>query len=472
MTSSTATTSGSSGIPKGVEIAHGALSRYLAATEASYIVRPGDRFLEFASLSFDSSLEEMLNPLCAGATVVIRTDEMLDSPAIFADRCRSLRLTHLSLPTAFWHELVAADWPEDLDLGPDLRVLLVGGEAMSSDAFRRWKRVTRPGIDLINGYGPTEVTIAATYVVLSRDEERDAGIPIGCPFPGYTVFVRDARGEPLPIGAAGELWVGGPNLALGYLGDPQLTASRFVTDVATGGTGARFYRTGDRVRWRGDGRLAFLGRTDLQLKVRGYRIEPADIERVLQEVAGVRQVAVIAQRGPGGDRLVAFVVPEGVAAVEMKVLTDAATRELPAYMVPSQFVMLARLPISSTGKVDRAALAALVPGQAVMAGGTITTPTEQAVVRIWESQFGISGIGADDSFFALGGHSLLAMRMVDRLRVELSIDVTIRTILMHPTVASLARELDRIGEAAGPESTAEPIPRAPRVPRPAPRDGL
>ena len=460
-------TSGSTGNPKAVAVGHGALATFVHAAVEYYSVGRGDRFLQFASLTFDVSLKEVFVPLAAGGTIVVRPERMMDSPVAFAEECRALRLSHMSIGTAFWHEIISADWPTGLDLGPELRLLDIGGEATNPAAVRRWHAVAPPHIRLTNGYGPTEATVFATSAELIPGEEYAGEVPIGRPLAGVTVHVRDSHGHPVPIGAPGELWIGGANLALGYLNEPELTATRFRTDDAHALPGERLYHTGDRVRWRGDGQLAYVGRIDRQMKVRGYRIEPAEIERVLCGVPGVRQAAVIIHPG-AGDRLVGFVVPEGLTVPASGAIRDAASLELPVYMVPSQIVALDRLPRSSTGKVDRRALASLVPATAESAGGHLATANERLVARIWESLLGITGIGRDDRFLDLGGHSLIAMRVASRLHTELGVRVSLRTALTHPTVASLARELDRLALEAPQGDPAPSISRAPRTLRPAP----
>jgi amino acid adenylation domain-containing protein len=459
-------TSGSTGAPKGVAVGHGALASFVHAAAEYYSVGRGDRFLQFASLTFDVSLKEIFVPLAAGGTIVVRSEHMTDSAVAFAEECRALRLSHICVGTAFWHEIVAAEWPTGLDLGPGVRFVDIGGEATNPAAVRRWHAVAPPHIRLTNGYGPTETTIFSTSAELIRGEEYPSDVPIGRPIAGATVHVRDSHRHPVPIGAPGELWIGGANLALGYLNEPALTAARFRTDDAHTRPGERLYRTGDRVRWRDDGQLAYLGRIDRQMKLRGYRIEPAEIERVLCGVPGIRQAAVIIH--PVGDRLVGVVVPEGKTVPSSRAIRDAASLELPAYMVPGQIVTVDRLPLASTGKVDRAVLASLVPATAESAGGHLATANEQLVARIWESVLGITGIGRDDRFLDLGGHSLLAMRVASRLQTELGVSVSLRTALTHPTVASLAGELDRLAREGPPRDPAPTIPRAPRTPRPAP----
>ena len=435
-------TSGSTGAPKGVIIPHGALAQYAPGSAGVLDVRPGDRMLHFHELTFDTSIEEIFVPLCAGAAIVVRPESMIDTPTIFAEQARSLHLSHIVLPTAFWNEIITANWPGGMDLG-GVRVLAIGGEAASPDGVERFFSVAATGLRLFNGYGPTEATVAAAWAELLRGEQYAGEVPIGRPYPGATLRVVDGRGQPVPIGAPGELWIGGGSLAVGYLNAPELTAERFVNDPIAPMTGRRFYRTGDRVRWLNDRRLGYLGREDMQLKVRGFRIEPAEVEQALRGIQGVRQ-AVVILHPTGRDRLVAFVVPEGDLTLDPQAIRNAAALVLPHYMVPAEIVQLTRLPLGSTGKLDRSALVAMVPAAAEPIGGRLSTATERVVARIWEELLGVSGVGSDDRFLDLGGHSILAMRVANRVREELGIDLTIRTLLDHSTVATLAGELDRL----------------------------
>ena len=433
-------TSGSTGDPKGVVIPHQGLARYAMSSAERYAMRPGDRMLHCAALTFDLSIEEIFAPLCLGATVVVGPEAMKESPEIFAEQCRSLRLTHLSLPTAFWSEVVSADWPLGLDLGA-VRVIAVIGEAMAPDSVQRFFAVAKPGTRLFNCYGPTEATVAATSAELKPGDEYPGEVPIGRPYPGVTVWVLDPQRRPVPIGTPGELWIGGGNLALRYLGAPELTEERFPSNLSVTMPGERRYRTGDRVRWRDDGQLGFLGRTDLQMKTRGYRIEPADVERGLRKAPGVSQAAVILH--PADDRLVAFVVSDRESPLDLRAVRESAEGELPHYMVPGEVIQIQRLPLGSTGKLDRRALAALVPTARSPGVAAQRTPTEQIVTRIWQEVLRVTGIGVHDHFLELGGHSLHAMRVANRLRAELGISLSLRTLLEHQTVATLARELDR-----------------------------
>ena len=322
----------------------------------------------------------------------------------------------------------------------------IGGEAAPPDSVRRSNLAIPRPFRLFNCYGPTEATINSTWAELGAGEEESEVVPIGRPLPGVTAYVLDEYHEPVPIGVPGELWIGGGNLATGYLSAPELTAARFVPDSFSAMPGARLYRTGDTVRWLADGQLTFLGRKDFQVKIRGHRVELQEIERVLWGIRGVRQAAVIVHEG---DRLIGFVAAEDPHRVSAAAIRKAVGLELPSYMVPDQIVVLNRLPAGATGKMDRRQLRGMIP-TAATGGGALATKTEAMVARIWEAVLGVTGVGRDDRFLDLGGHSILAMRVANRLHVELGISVTIRTLLGHPTVAALAGELDRMAPPAAP----------------------
>ncbi|MCY1015548.1 non-ribosomal peptide synthetase [Pyxidicoccus sp. MSG2] len=441
-------TSGSTGRPKGVLLAHGGLSQVLGAVVEAHGVGPGHRVLQFASAGFDASVCEVLSTLAAGATLHLAPREaLLPGPRLHA-LLREEAITTVTLVPSVLAQLE----PEGLDA---LETLISAGEALPPELARRWK----PGRRLLNAYGPTEATICAT-VDTAVDVERPS---IGGPLPGVSVSVLDAAGQPVPAGEPGELYVGGVGLARGYLGRPDLTAERFVSDAFSAEPGARLYRTGDRVRALPDGRLEFLGRFDSQVKVRGVRIELGEVEAVLSQLAGVRQAVVVPREdAPGDRRLVAYVVPDGgpvdEAALSAEHLRARLRERLPEPMVPSAFVVLEALPLTAHGKLDRAALP--VPGAARDATAP-RTPTEARLLRLWSELFSHAQPGIHDDFFLLGGHSLLAGRLLARLRETESVDLPLSAVFEHPTVARLAHFLDTRTERA-PGFAPPPLTRVPR----------
>ena len=347
-------TSGSTGKPKGVEIEHGSLTNHVWATVKQFGLLPGDRLLQFSALTFDASVQEIFATLGAGATLVLRSEEMIASVATFLARCRDWSLTVLSLPTAYWHEVVATASEEGLSLPGPLRLVGVGGEAALPERFVQWQALAGRRVRLVNGYGPTEATITAT-----RWEPDPAAqsplpvppiLPIGRPIANTRVYVLDAGRQPVPVGVVGELYIGGVCVARGYRNRPDLTAERFIPDPFGGGR-QTLYRTGDRVRWRSDGLLEYLGRSDGQVKLRGFRVELGEVEAALRGIEGVRQAVVRAREDVTGEtRLVAYVVPDRVRGRSTGDLRDLLKETLPAYMVPSHFVWLDDLPLNAHGK--------------------------------------------------------------------------------------------------------------------------
>ena len=442
-------TSGSSGNPKGVVVPHRSVTNYVLAFGRQFGLAPGDRFLQFASPSFDQSVEEIFAPLLHGATLVLRSDAMIATVEDFVASCERLRITVLELPTAYWNEL-ALGLAGGAVLPACVRLVAFGGETAAGATLARWRRAAPRGVRLLNGYGPTEATVGATNHEPGDAEPGD--IPIGRPIANVQVYVLDERMRLAPQGVVGELCIGGDGVARGYLGCPAATAERYVPDPFGPG---RLYRTGDAVRWRPHGELEFMGRLDNQVKVRGFRIDPAEIENVLCRQPGVRDAAVAPHEAqPGDRRLVAYVVLE--PGTSTAALAAALRAALPEYMVPGRFVTLDRLPLSPAGKVDRRALAP--PAAAPSAVGTApATPAEIALAAIWRDVLKLDRVALEDNFFALGGHSLLATRVASRIRKVFGIEPELRLLFVAPTLGELAA---RLAGGARPEGAAlEALPR-------------
>ncbi|QMU76780.1 amino acid adenylation domain-containing protein [Streptacidiphilus sp. PB12-B1b] len=445
-------TSGSTGTPKGVAVTHRGIGGFTEAAIERYAVRPGDRVLQFSSPSFDASVLELFISVLSGATLVVPPDGpwLGDELAAVLDRHR---ITHTLIPPA-----ALATLPAPAQGGArHLRTLIVGAEACPAALVDRWA----PGRRMINSYGPTEATIVATW---TGPLSAGAGTPtIGGALPHTRVYVLDAAMGQLPPGADGELYIGGDGVARGYLGRPGLTAARFVADPF-GPPGARLYRTGDRARRTADGELEFLGRLDRQVKVRGFRIEPGEIEAALRRHADVAEaVVVVREDEPGRERLVGYVTPADPGhSPDPAGLRAAVAAALPAHMVPSAVVVLEALPLTAQHKIDRRALPA--PARPAASGSLAPrTPQEQALADIWAQVLGADAVGATDDFFDLGGDSILAARTLARVRDELGVRLTLRDVFTARTVAALAPLLGDRHAAAPPD----PIPPAPRdVPLP------
>ncbi|WP_340556903.1 amino acid adenylation domain-containing protein [Streptomyces sp. GSL17-111] len=444
-------TSGSTGRPKGVVVEHRAVAAFVRHTVPAYGLVPHDRVLAAASLTFDASVLELLVTLAAGATVVLADDdERIDTEALQRLLARHrVTVAHLA-PTT-----LRALRPEEL---PDLRLVTAGGDTLAGDLVHR---CAAAGIPLHNAYGPTETTVEVTRKVCLPGQAGEAP-PIGRPVPGTRTYVLDRALRLLPAGVVGELYVAGAALARGYLGRPGQTAARFVADPF-GPPGARMYRTGDLARWTPEGDLLFVGRADSQVKVRGVRIEPGEVQAALARCDGVGQALVRVCDDDRGDRyLAAYVVPSPGATVDPAAVRRQAAEFLPAHLVPAAVVPLESLPVTAEGKVDvRAELPE--PSFAPAGGGrSPATPVEERLCAVFADVLGLSHVGVDDSFFALGGHSLAATRLLNRIRAVLGRELGIRAVYEAPTVAELAKRLDGTGQARVEPAT--PAVRPDRIP--------
>ncbi|MCK7622569.1 non-ribosomal peptide synthase/polyketide synthase [Streptomyces sp. RS10V-4] len=441
-------TSGSTGTPKGVVVPHTGLGAFAAAAAAHYAAGPGDRVLQFSSPGFDAAVLELCISLLSGATLVVPPDGPWlgdELAAVLADH----RISHALIPPA-----ALATVPADGDRLPGLRTLVVGAEACPAELADRWA----PGRRMINSYGPTEATVVASW---TGPLAAGGGTPpIGRPLPHTRIRILDATLRPVPDGTAGELYVGGPGVARGYLGRPGLTAARFVADPA-GPPGTRLYRTGDLVRRGAGGDLEFLGRADRQVKLRGFRIEPGEVEAALAGLPEVADAVVLLREDePGHRRLVGYVTPADPARPPRPgPLRAALARALPAHLVPSAVVVLDAFPLTAHHKTDRDALPAPGPDRAPGPGRRAPrTPAERTLAAIWSEVLGVPEPGTDDDFFDLGGDSVLAARVLARIRAALGVRLTLREVFGARTLAALAALLGEPAPAAPPA----PIPRAPR----------
>ncbi|MFE9851466.1 amino acid adenylation domain-containing protein [Streptomyces sp. NPDC005576] len=442
-------TSGSTGTPKGVLVPHHALAQRVRWMREGYGITHTDRVLHCASLSFDTSAEELFPALAAGATLVVA-----EAGAALPDQLGhafTADVTVMDLPTPYWHQLVgdldAVAWPDSL------RLMILGADQVRSTAVGAWRARFGDRVRLVNSYGPTETTIIATTADLAAADSLTRP-PIGAPIGGVHVTVCDAQGGLVPPGTPGELLIAGAGVSYGYTGRPGATARVFVPDPE-GPPGSRRYRTGDLVRHRYDGALEFLGRLDGQVKVRGYRVEPGEVENALMRQPGVAEAVVVAR----GDALVGYVVPAaptegphapgagsgepGREVLDPSALRAALAASLPAHLVPNAVLVLERLPLTPNGKLDRAALPA--PDQRPALREAYVAPrteAEELVADIWREVLGIDRVGAMDDFFDLGGHSLLATRVIARIRATAELTVPLRTLFTHRTAAAFAEAVE------------------------------
>ncbi|MEJ2852611.1 MULTISPECIES: amino acid adenylation domain-containing protein [unclassified Saccharothrix] len=422
-------TSGSTGRPKGVAVPHRGVVRLVSQPNFGRF-GPGQTFLHLSATAFDLTTLEVWGALLTGGRVVAAPEGPPD-PAVLGALVREHGVSVLWLTAGLFHQVVAHA-PEVLE---PVAQLLAGGDVLAPDAVRS-ALVARGGKPVVNGYGPTENTTFTTCAVLTDPRQVGATVPIGTPVQRSTVYVLDERMRPVPVGVPGELYTGGAGLARGYWANPALTAEKFVPDPF-GVPGGRLYRTGDLARWRPDGVLEFLGRADQQVKVRGFLVEPAEVEGVLRECAGVAEAVVL----PTGDGEARHLVAYVTGAVDVPAMRRHVESRLPAYLCPAHYVVLDELPLNRSGKVDRAALRAVsLPGKR---SGTPPTPgTQQRLASLWQALLGGPEVHAEDDFFAVGGNSLLAVRLAFRVREEFGVDVPVAELHRARTLAACAAVVD------------------------------
>ncbi|HEV2736531.1 MAG TPA: amino acid adenylation domain-containing protein, partial [Longimicrobiaceae bacterium] len=451
-------TSGSTGRPKGVMVAHRSVVNVLAWMQDAWPLEAGDAVLQKTPYSFDASLRELIPPLLVGARLVMARPGGHRDPGYLLETIRRERISTLHFVPSMLRALV-----QDPDIRgcTSLKRVVCGGEPLPRDLARRF-HAELPHARLHNVYGPTEAAVDVTEWSCEPEAGESGAIPIGRPQANTRIYVLDRDGGPVPAGVAGELYIGGVQLARGYWKRAALTAERFVPDPFGGGAGARLYRTGDLGRWRADGTIDFLGRGDAQVKVRGYRVEPGEIEARLLEHAAVREAVVVAREDtPGDTRLVAYHV--GGTGVEADALRAHLRERLPEHMVPAAYVALDALPRTPSGKLDRGALPA--PGGAAYARRGYeapATPTEAALAEIWSGVLGVERVGRRDDFFELGGHSLLAVRVISRVRQAMGTEVELGALFERAVLADFARGLEEAARAELPPI--EPADRSAPLP--------
>jgi amino acid adenylation domain-containing protein len=440
-------TSGSTGQPKGAMNEHRGVVNRLVWGQGAYGLTADDRVLQKTPFSFDVSAWEFFWPLLAGARLVMARPGGHRNPAYLLDIIRDEAVTTLhfvpSMMRAFLEVVEASNCAS-------IRRVFTSGEALSAGLVRLFHQ-RLPGVELHNLYGPTETAIEVTAWTSSAGD-LTANVPIGCPIANTRIYILDDDREPVPIGASGEIHIGGVQVCRGYLNRPELTAERFIASPFV--EGERLYRTGDLGRYRPDGTIEYLGRNDFQVKIRGFRIELGEIEARLAEHPGVREAVVLAREdAPGDKRLVAYTIARpDAAAAETEELRAYLAASLPEYMVPAAYVRLDVLPLNANGKLDRNALPA--PGTSAFSALSYEPPqgeTEERLARIWAALLQVERVGRHDNFFDLGGHSLLAVRMLSRVRQVLGADVPLAELFARPVLADFAAVAGRGGPS--------PLPR-------------
>ncbi len=443
-------TSGSTGTPKGVQITHYNVTRLFDATDDWYHFGRDDVWSLFHSYAFDFSVWELWGALLYGGCVVVVPYWVSRSPDAFRELLVREGVTVLNQTPAAFRQLIQADLAQP-KASLALRYVIFGGEALELHSLRPWfERYGDEKPLLVNMYGITETTIHVTYrPIRLADLEAGAGSVIGVPIPDLQLYLLDAHGQLVPIGVAGEMYVGGAGVARGYLNRPELNVQRFVADPFSGREGVCLYRSGDLARRLPNGDLEYLGRIDQQVKIRGFRIELGEIEAAIAQHPSVREVVVIAREDVSGDkRLVAYLVVEGQAAAVVEALRRLLRDKLPEYMVPAHFVALDALPLTPNGKVDRKQLPAPERSDQDAAFVPPRTPTEEIVAGIWAEVLGLERVGIEDDFFELGGHSLLATQAMSRLRATFGVELPLRSLFEAPTVDGLAEIIEALVWAA------------------------
>ena len=437
-------TSGSTGKPRGVLLTHAGLANYNTHAARMYAITPKDRVLQFCSISFDIAIEEMFITWLSGATLVLKTKDMPLAVADFLSWTERQSITVLDLPTAYWHEWVHEFSQLEKVVPAGLRLVIVGGEKPSSQAYAKWLNSAAKSVRWINTYGPTETSICAT----AFEPQYEAGaaipenIPIGRALANVQVHLLDADLNPVPLGVPGELHVGGVGVARGYLNRPELTAEKFIRDPFSSRPEARLYKTGDLARCLPSGDIEFLGRVDDQVKIRGFRVELGEVETLLAKYPDIRDAAVVAKEDPsGGKQLVAYFTAIQGSKPVVADIRRYLQEQLPDYMVPSAFVGLPAMPLTPNGKVNRRELPAPQFEAASETFAIAKDSLQAQLVKIWEEVLDKRPIGIGDNFFELGGHSLLAARLMHRTGQALDKTLPLAMLFHAPTIEQLATVL-------------------------------
>jgi len=441
-------TSGSTGLSKGVLVKQRGLINHAQSMVSAYDLGPGDRVLQFITLSFDASGEEIYPALLSGATLVlIRSAEELVGGRLI-EFCEAQEINVLHLPATVWHQAVDDVVKNGDPIQFPLKVLIVGGEIPDIDRMISWSRLIDHPMRFINAYGPTEATITSIHYETVFDVaviKSMSKVPVGRPIPNVKVYILDDQFQPVPVGVLGELYIGGAGVARGYLNRPELTIERFVSDPFSENPGARLYKTGDLARYLPDGNVEFIGRADYQVKIRGFRIELGEIEAALRSHSKIQDVVVIArEETPGNKHLIAYIVlkESGLAVSEVG---DFLRAKLPEYMVPSVFMYIEGIPLLANGKVDRRALP--IPDDERLALKKIYTAPrntlEEYLADMWQELLGVQQIGVHDNFFELGGNSILGATFVNKLQDEMGEYIYLIAIFDAPTISKLALYLNK-----------------------------
>ncbi|HLQ50390.1 MAG TPA: non-ribosomal peptide synthetase, partial [Terriglobales bacterium] len=430
-------TSGSTGQPKGVEVTHGGLLNLVAWHQRAFKVTATDKASQLSALGFDAAVWELWPYLTAGASIHLPDRVITDQPETVRDWLVSQGITITFLPTPLAERLMTLEWPAKISL----RTMLTGADTLHHYPPRKLR------FQLVNNYGPTECTVVATSGTVPPTEHPDRLPTIGRPIDNVQIHILNENMQAVPMGEAGEVYIGGAGVARGYRHRPDLTAERFVGNPFNSDPNARLYKTGDLARYLADGQIAFLGRIDEQIKIRGFRIEPAEIVKILDEHPAVQASIVVAREiAPGDKRLVAYFVPAPKAQPTHTEMRNFLAGRLPEYLVPATFVKLETLPLNSSGKVDRSALPAPATENTLRDNLFVgpRNPIEERLAAMLAPLLGLDKVSMEDNFFLLGGHSLLGTQLIARVRDAFGIELSLRSLFDAPTVSGLAVQIEAL----------------------------
>jgi amino acid adenylation domain-containing protein len=430
-------TSGSTGRPKGVEITHKALLNLVCWHQRTFDVNPSDRASQLSSPGFDAAVWELWPYVTAGASVYMPDENLRYEPEALRDWLVANLITIAFAATPVAERMINLPWPSETAL----RVLLTGG-----DTLHTYPPLNLP-FQVVNNYGPTECTVVASSGTVLPNERPDVAPSIGRPIVNTQIYILDEHMQQVPIGAVGEIHIGGAGLARGYLNHPELTAERFVPNPFTSDFNARLYKTGDLARYLPDGQISFLGRTDEQIKIRGCRIELNEITTVLSTHPMVEASLVLASEDTAGDKhLVAYIVAKSSSQPTGRNLRHFVGAHLPAFMVPDVFVRLDSMPVNANGKIDRLALPTATEANILRCetSACASTPTQQVLARIIEGLLRLEQVGMNDNFFLLGGNSLLGAQVIARVRETFAVELSLLSLFDHPTILELSSEIERL----------------------------
>ncbi len=440
-------TSGSTGNPKGVAVTHKSIVNYIMATSEQYGFTSNDRVLQFSSISFDAAAEEIYHTLYKGATLVLRPDAIISSPKIFLDFSEKYNITIWDMPTAYWHQLAQEIIDEDRNLPINLHSLLIGGERIEPEKAKLWLNKFGNKIKFFNTYGPTETTIVSLFYKITENDKtllEYREVPIGKPVQGLTAYILDEDLNPIPKGFPGELCIGGVGLAKGYIHKPEITSKSFITNPFTQESSEKIYHTGDKVRLLNDGSFEYLGRNDDQVKVRGFRIELKEINNLLLKNNRVKESVVLAKKDKNGQNvLFAYFVPSDDKTLSNKELRDFLKERLPDYVIPSSFIKVDTIPLTTNGKIDIRALLSIDINETKdeINYKPPTNELEMIVAKMWSEVLDIQKIGIDENFFELGGDSLKAAVFINNLQKKLGEVVWVVSLFDNQTIELYSKYL-------------------------------